>query len=481
MACLPYLQYTNEQLNYFRICYVFTDILAEGLRTIFKQEWDNRYKATLGEWKDEPRNGLDFWNLESHKNRETHARHLDIMLKGNRHEWDCAVLFYALLYSDCIYELNLVVKKGVDDLRQSRNKYLLGVARGSLSNREFQIAIRTVLHAFQSLLLPTDQIEGVLNYTYEYTEEQLNYFRICFVTTDLVSEALRRVFKGEWNSRYWATLGAWEDTLRNGVDFYNKEKGRSMSLLFKNKADIDEWDCSMLIKAILYSRSIHDLHSKVKICVDYLRKFRNEYVKHAPRGRLSDLEFQNAIDKVLVAFQTLNLPTSKIQDIKDLQDTIFLKKRGPEHADVAATYNKLESDQNLRLIPLYIRARGKEAKEAYQRALTTGETSDKRVKVFMVGQDRVGKTSVGRSLKGEQFRRDEPSTNGVQMEVALKHVGALPWKNSVEEQETTAFHHKCALFVSDHLSTASSEENTHGKKKITEEKAGKTGLVCIVL
>ena len=32
------LKYTTEQLNYYRICYVVTDILTEGLRTILKQE-----------------------------------------------------------------------------------------------------------------------------------------------------------------------------------------------------------------------------------------------------------------------------------------------------------------------------------------------------------------------------------------------------------------------------------------------------------
>lgn len=54
-------EYTNEELNYYRICYLTTeDIITEGLRTIFKQEWNSRHKATLGEWKDEPKNGQDF-------------------------------------------------------------------------------------------------------------------------------------------------------------------------------------------------------------------------------------------------------------------------------------------------------------------------------------------------------------------------------------------------------------------------------------
>ena len=42
-------EFSKEQLNYYRICYVTTDILTESLRSLFKQEWDNRYKVTLGE------------------------------------------------------------------------------------------------------------------------------------------------------------------------------------------------------------------------------------------------------------------------------------------------------------------------------------------------------------------------------------------------------------------------------------------------
>ena len=54
--------YTEEELNYFRICHIATNMLPKALRFLFKQEWDNRYKATLGEWKDSPQNGQDFKN-----------------------------------------------------------------------------------------------------------------------------------------------------------------------------------------------------------------------------------------------------------------------------------------------------------------------------------------------------------------------------------------------------------------------------------
>ncbi|PFX25484.1 Nephrocystin-3 [Stylophora pistillata] len=63
------LEYSAEQINCYRICYVATDVLTEDLRIIFKREWNSRFKTTLGEWKDKPNNGLDFWNGESPRNR----------------------------------------------------------------------------------------------------------------------------------------------------------------------------------------------------------------------------------------------------------------------------------------------------------------------------------------------------------------------------------------------------------------------------
>lgn len=115
-------------------------------------------------------------------------------------------------------------------------------------------------------------------------------------------------------------------------------------------------------------------------------------------------------------------------------------------------------DPDSQFIPSYVLARGEAYKAAYLRALETGETTDKRVKVLLIGQDRVGKTSVGRSLKGETFDKNESSTDGVQIDKALKNVSKFPWKNPIEEKEITAFHHKCGLYISTDLSTTESAQ-----------------------
>ena len=155
-------EYTDEQLNYYRICCVTTDILAEGLREIFKQEWDKLHKTTKGEWKDEPRNGMDFYNGESPRNQKRNARLLATIKNGNSGEWDCTMLFYAILFSDCVGPgLSAIVRKNVDDLRNFRNEEFAHMPQGSLSEIDFQNDISKVDVAFQALSLPTVKIQDL--------------------------------------------------------------------------------------------------------------------------------------------------------------------------------------------------------------------------------------------------------------------------------------------------------------------------------
>ena len=158
-------EYTKEQLNYFRICYVTTDILAEGLREVFKREWDNQYKSTpLGEWKDVAQNGTDFYNSESPRNQRRNTHLLATMINGNRVGWDCTMLFYAILYSDCVGPyLSSTVRKTVDDLRKFRNEEFAHIPQGSLPEMDFQNAIGKVHVAFHALGLSTVKIDEIKN------------------------------------------------------------------------------------------------------------------------------------------------------------------------------------------------------------------------------------------------------------------------------------------------------------------------------
>ena len=171
--------YTEEQLNYFRICYITTDILAEGLRELFKREWDNQYKSTpLGEWKDVAQNGTDFYNGESPRNQRRNARLLATMINGNRAEWDCTMLFYAILYSGCVGPyLASTVRNNVDDLRKFRNEEFAHILQGSLPEIDFQNAVGKVQVAFHALGLSTVKIDEIKNQRTFPTDELDNILK----------------------------------------------------------------------------------------------------------------------------------------------------------------------------------------------------------------------------------------------------------------------------------------------------------------
>lgn len=73
------------------------------------------------------------------------------------------------------------------------------------------------------------------------------------------------------------------------------------------------------------------------------------------------------------------------------------------------------------------------------------------MKIQVIGQDRVGKTSLVRSLKGEPFREDEVSTDGVEMTPPLKNAGKQPWKDAVLPEDTTVYHHRVAECINSNL------------------------------
>ncbi|XP_068755090.1 uncharacterized protein [Montipora capricornis] len=146
--------FTKEELNYLRVCYIVSGTVQQGLRSIFKQEWDNRYKTTLGEWQDTQKNGLDFLNAESSINRRRNARLLEIMKKGDTAEWDCTMLFYAILYSNSIHGLNPLIRSNVEDLKEFRNTYFAHTAGGRLSDLLYNNAVRKVESVFHALGLP---------------------------------------------------------------------------------------------------------------------------------------------------------------------------------------------------------------------------------------------------------------------------------------------------------------------------------------
>ena len=157
------MEYTKDQLNYFRICYII-NCIAEGLRQFFIREWNFLYKVSLGEWEDTAQNGQDFYNNESKKPIYRINRvHLRIIQKGKTKEWDCSCLFFAILFSYSIGStINTTTRKDIEDLRQVRND-IAHISEATLTDTQFQNHVGIVLNAFKSLSLPISDIETVKN------------------------------------------------------------------------------------------------------------------------------------------------------------------------------------------------------------------------------------------------------------------------------------------------------------------------------
>ena len=108
--------------------------------------------------------------------------------------------------------------------------------------------------------------------------------------------------------------------------------------------------------------------------------------------------------------------------------------------------------------PPEILARGKLALEAYNNALAEGNAFVKRVPLMLIGQDRSGKTSLKKSLKGIVFDPDEDSTRGIDVDqYRLFKVTTEIWMTGKKDEESTtdaeaiSFEHNAARLVAEKL------------------------------
>jgi len=156
--------FTLEELNYFRICYITSDIIRDGLQSVFKEEWDRIHGCRLGPWEDTAKNGQDFFDMESPRSRNKNKRFLNIMQNGNTSEWDCACLFFAILFSDSLGPLlRPTVATNVDDLRDFRNGVFAHLSQARISESDFQANVQLVSDAFKGLHLDTKGLQKISN------------------------------------------------------------------------------------------------------------------------------------------------------------------------------------------------------------------------------------------------------------------------------------------------------------------------------
>ena len=111
------------------------------------------------------------------------------------------------------------------------------------------------------------------------------------------------------------------DKPANGREFYLKETPRNQIkhahlLATTRKGNTEEWDITMLCYAIIYSDSIgSSLSPAVRSHVSVLRKVRNETI-NSLRASLSVAKLQDIVQKVQLAFESLDLSTQQVQDLE---------------------------------------------------------------------------------------------------------------------------------------------------------------------
>ncbi|XP_078380647.1 uncharacterized protein LOC144663539 isoform X2 [Oculina patagonica] len=106
--------------------------------------------------------------------------------------------------------------------------------------------------------------------------------------------------------------------------------------------------------------------------------------------------------------------------------------------------------------PHEIRARGPLALKIYNKALKEGKTIVRRLPIMMVGQERVGKTSLKKSLKGERFDANEESTRGIEVDPSHFEVTTEIWRQGKSSQtagsdSALSFDHHAAQMISCNL------------------------------
>ena len=152
----------EEEQNYMCMEKIVNDIVCKGLRSVFKQEWDSRYRSKTGAWDDTSASGNQLYHVEKTRSRPNKNVYQAAFQHGNTNDWDCSVLFDAILYSKSIGQasLNPTIKSEVNSLRQIRND-IKHNTEGKLTNSEFQNLTTRVENALKSLGIAINEVNRI--------------------------------------------------------------------------------------------------------------------------------------------------------------------------------------------------------------------------------------------------------------------------------------------------------------------------------
>jgi tetratricopeptide (TPR) repeat protein/nucleoside-triphosphatase THEP1 len=152
--------------------------------------------------------------------------------------------------------------------------------------------------------------------------------------------------------------------------------------------DTNQWDCTTLFDAILYSNAIgkSSLKPTIKTEVDNIRNMRNK-IMHAEETTLSEADFQTMISDLERAFKALSLPVNDITQMK-------IKR------------NLYKSFRVLPSMPTHeVVYRSEKVKEIQQELQTLRIDSDSKLTSFYIsGNPGSGKSQLSRQLGEDLFK-----------------------------------------------------------------------------
>ena len=162
--------------NYIYMEHVLKDVVKRELRGIFIKEWNSRYEKTYGAWDDTSSRGKHLFRKEkTRKNPSMNLmkQYLAKFRHGDTKQWDCSVLFDAILFSNSIGKAGLkrLVWKQLKNLQSIRNE-IVHSPEDKLSDVEFQTKLDDVENAFISLGCPVVEIQRIRNERNRYKSFQ---------------------------------------------------------------------------------------------------------------------------------------------------------------------------------------------------------------------------------------------------------------------------------------------------------------------
>ena len=164
----------EEERNYSCMRKIVSDLVSKELRKVFKQEWNNRYQASLGGWDDTNVSGNQLFHWEKTRKRPNQKVYQAKFQHGDTNQWDCAVLFDAILYSNSIgrARLSATTQTEVNNLREIRIE-IMHITEGKLSNSVLQTMTTSVKSAFNILGLSINEINRIITEKNRYTSFQV--------------------------------------------------------------------------------------------------------------------------------------------------------------------------------------------------------------------------------------------------------------------------------------------------------------------